>query len=330
MTDIYKILYNSLPLPYKKWLKQYLAYANFTISPERYAGFSIIYGLLLLISTTSFILIIEVSMRTTAIIVGLTVFLVFEAFMHSIIVLIADSRANFTEEILPDVLSLISSNIRSGLTPDKALMLAARSEFGPLEEEIKRAAKRMLSGEPIEEAIKVIPEKIKSKSLERTINLLSEGMAKGGSLQGLLDGLANDIREASLMRKEIAAQVMVYAIFIFFAVCIGAPVLLAVSSHLIQTMTTISRNINIDQAPMPTGQITFRIQKVNIDPTFLLKYSIVSLIINSIFGGILIGLIKDGSERAGIKYIPILMGISLGALFLARMVVFSFFTISPV
>lgn len=327
MMGLYRVIYNSLPSFYKNWVKRYLVYSNFTIPPEKYAGFSILYGLILFVSVTIFLFFIGLATKTASLVTGFLLFFTFEAFMHGILIYISDSRANFADEAIPDVLSLLSSNIRSGLTPDKALMLSAREEFGPLEEEIKRAAKKTLSGESIEEAIKIIPERINSKSLERTVSLLSEGMAKGGSLQDLLDGLANDIRETRLMKREISAQVMVYAIFIFFAVAIGAPVLLAVSSHLIETMGTISKGINTEYMSLTTNTLSFKFQKIQIDPAFLLRYSISSLIVTSIFGGILIGLIREGSERGGIKYIPILLAISITIFFLARIIIFKFFSI---
>ncbi|MBU5688077.1 MAG: type II secretion system F family protein [Candidatus Aenigmarchaeota archaeon] len=324
MIGIYRYLYKLMPKFYREWVKSYLKYANFSIPEEKFVGFTILYGLMLLISFYILFWLLNVSY-----IFALAIFVVFEVFMHVTLILVADSRANFADEILPDVLSLFSSNIRSGLTPDKALMLTARPEFGPLEEEIKRAAKKTLSGESIEDAIKVIPERINSKTLERTVKLLSEGMAKGGSLQNLLDGLANDIRESRLIKKEISAQVMVYAIFIFFAVGIGAPVLLATSNHLIETMSIISSNINLDKVSMP-AQIPIKIQNIEIDNSFLLRYSLSSLAITSIFGGLLIGLIKDGTERAGIKYIPILLVLSIGIFFLSKLMIFKFFALSPI
>ncbi|MEM5799511.1 MAG: type II secretion system F family protein [Candidatus Aenigmatarchaeota archaeon] len=324
MIGIYRYLYRLMPKFYSEWVKSYLKYANFSIPEEKFVGFTILYGFMLLISFYILFWLLNISY-----IFALAIFVVFEIFMHITLVLVADSRANFADEILPDVLSLFSSNIRSGLTPDKALMLTARPEFGPLEEQIKRAAKKTLSGESIEDAIKVIPERINSKILERTVKLLSEGMAKGGSLQNLLDSLANDIRESKLIKKEISAQVMVYAIFIFFAVGIGAPVLLATSNHLIETMSAISSNIKLDKVSMPT-QIPVKIQNINIDTSFLLKYSLSSLVITSIFGGLLVGLIKDGTEKAGIKYIPILLILSIGIFFLAKLMIFKFFAVSPV
>ncbi|MEO0282058.1 MAG: type II secretion system F family protein [candidate division WOR-3 bacterium] len=326
MIGIYRYVYKAMPKFYKDWIRKYLTYANFQINHEKYAGFSIIYGLILFITTLSLLRVLDFSYKTS-LTASIAIFIVFEFFMHGVLVLVSENRANFADEILPDVLNLLSSNIRSGLTPDKALMLTARPEFGPLEEEIKRAAKKTLSGESIEEAIKIIPERINSRNLERTVMLLSEGMSKGGSLQGLLDSLANDIRETRLIKKEIAAQVMVYAIFIFFAVAIGAPILMATSNHLIETMSSISANLKLENVAMPS-QIPIKIQKISVNKNFMLSYSITSLTITSIFGGILIGLIREGNEKAGIKYIPVLLAISIGLFFLSKAILAKLFVVA--
>ncbi|MBU5690025.1 MAG: type II secretion system F family protein [Candidatus Aenigmatarchaeota archaeon] len=325
MIGIYRSIYKILPKFYREWVRKYLVYANFQINHEKYAGFSVLYGLILFATILSLFKIMELPSKT-GFIVALSVLIIFEFFMHGILILISESRANFADEILPDVLNLLSSNIRSGLTPDKALMLTARPEFGPLEEEIKRAAKKTLSGESIEEAIKIIPERINSKILERTVMLLSEGMAKGGSLQGLLDGLANDIRESRMLKKEIAAQVMVYAIFIFFAVSIAAPILMATSNHLIEVMSKISSNINIGDVSIPS-QMPLKIQKISVNKTFMLSYSLASLTITSIFGGILIGLIREGTEKAGVKYIPVMFAISIGIFLISKIILLKVFAI---
>ncbi|MFH8080712.1 MAG: type II secretion system F family protein [Candidatus Aenigmatarchaeota archaeon] len=321
MIEIYKYLYKISPPFYRNWVKKYLKYCNFAIPEEKFIGFAILYGLALFLCFYFLF-----SLLGKPPFYAFILLLIFEAVMHASLVLVADSRANFADEILPDVLSLFSSNLRSGLTPDKALMLAARPEFGPLEEEIRRAAKKTLSGESIEEAIKIIPERINSKTLERTIKLLSEGMAKGGNLQNLLDGLANDIRESKLIKKEISAQVMIYAIFIFFAVAIGAPILFATSNHLIETMSAISSNININV--VSSEQLPMKIQKINISKSFLLEYSLASLTITSIFGGLLIGLIREGKEKAGLKYIPLILVLSIFLFFLSKAFLAKIFVIA--
>jgi hypothetical protein len=47
--------------------------------------------------------------------------------------------------------------------------------------------------------------------------------------------------------------------------------------------------------------------------------------VTSLFGGILMGLIQEGTEKAGLKYVPILFLISIGIFFVVRIIVASVF-----
>jgi len=320
---LYKIIYRMTPKVYRKWVEYKLTCADFSTHPEDYAGFSIFYGLALAVVTLFVGLLFDFSIYIS-IVLGISTFAVFEAIMHAIPLMIADSRANFTEEILPDALRLISSNIRSGLTPDKAFLLSARPEFGPLEIQMRDSAKLTLSGISVEEAIQNIPKKIDSKALRRSIDLLVEGMSRGGNLANLLDGLANDIRQTRILRKEIHSIVMMYAIFIFFAAGIGAPLLYGISSFLVQTMQQMGGRIEI-QETFTGGMKFMTFQAIGISQEFMMYYISISLGITSLFGGLLIGLIQEGKEKAGLKYIPLLLMISLTVFFLTRIMVVQIF-----
>lgn len=323
----YKIIYRMMPNGYRKWIEFKLSCADFSIPPEDYVGFSILYGLAL----TAIIFLITLLFNFTiyiSIVIGISAFAVFEAIMHAIPLMISDSRAKFTDEILPDALRLISSNIRSGLTPDKALLSSARPEFGPLERRIRDSAKLTLSGISIEEAVRNIPKKIDSKALRRSIDLLVEGISRGGNLANLLDGLANDIRQTKILKKEIHSIVMMYAIFIFFAAGIGAPLLYGISSFLVQTMQQMGGKIEVQEMPIGTSAIGTKFmtfQAVGIGQEFLMYYISISLGITSFFGGLLVGLIQEGTEKAGLRYIPILLMISLSVFFLTRIMVVQIF-----
>ncbi len=312
---MYEFIFRLTPKIYRKWMGAYLNYADIKMPVEKYVGFSFLFGLVSLPITILLMVGVGWSIQT-AFLFGLGISIIFELIIHFIPVMKADSRANFTDEILPDALRLMSANIRSGLTPDRALMLSARPEFGPLEESIRKAAKKTLAGEPLEEAILVMPKEINSESLARTINLLSEGIARGGNLSQLLDGLADDIKEARILKKEISAHVMLYVLFIFFAVGFGAPLLYGISTFLVETMLELSKAVTVEQ---PTTQfVSFNLKALDIKPEFLIIYSVISITVTSIFGSLLIGLVQEGTEKAGIKYIPVLLIIGLGIFFLSR------------
>jgi len=327
-TKMYDRLYRLLPSGYRGWVSKYITYADISISPEIYVGFSLLYGICLAFAGL-FLFILGILPNKFLIPISASIFISFEVIMHGILVVISDNRTKVVEEIIPDALRLISANIRSGLTIDKALLVSARSEFGPLEKEIRSAAKGTLSGESIENALKKIADKFNSKILSRSMELLVEGIMRGGDVPKLLDSLGEDIRQIRILKKEVSALVMVYAIFIFFASSVGAPVLYAVSGHLVNTMTEIGSTIDVKQSfgalggKLPLSSF----KSVEITPEFLDMYSLLAMSVISIFGGILIGLIQEGRESAGLKFTPFLLIISLTIYFVAKSVVTSTFGI---
>jgi hypothetical protein len=328
---IYEIVFRAMPPPYREWVKKYLNYSDFIISPAKYAGFSIIYGVLLgfSIAFTVYLFNLSVLGLTTGklmILFGLASFLAFEAFMHAMLIVVSSRIADFVDDILPDALRLVSANIRSGFTPDKALLLSARPEFGPLEKQIIKTAKLTFSGQPLEEAIQVMSKNINSSAIKRSVDLLVEGMQRGGNIANLLDGLSDDIRQTKILKKEVQAYVMMYAIFIFFAAGIGAPLLYGISSFLVETMKQLGGSINVNTA-LPGSMKFMNFTGVKVETQFLMLYMISALSITSIFGGLIMGLIQEGSEKAGLKFIPILFIISITMFFLVRVFVTRIFGI---
>ena len=320
------------PKGYKKWVERHIDYCNLDVSPIKLIGFFTFFsiGIGFAAGFLAFTLLSVPGEVMLAVWAG--GFVVAEIIMHVVLLLIADSRANFVETILPDALQIISSNLRSGLTPDKAILTSARPEFGPLENELRKVSKETLSGKPFDESLRGITKKIKSRVLEKTVDLLVEGLAKGGSLTTLLDSIAEDVRQVKLLRGEIKSFVTMYGIFIFFAAAIGAPILYSVSTYMVQTLTTLGGQIGTEDVLSSVSTslpLVFKFKNSAITPDFLLQYSTIALTVTSIFGSLLIGLVQDGTEKSGIKFIPVLLGMSLGIFFGSQLVlkyIFSAFT----
>lgn len=309
------------PKWYFKWLEKNLGYAGIDIRIERFVTLSLLYSfsLSILLFTIIFLLGYRLlSFLSFLLIPGL------QLGFDLVVVLIGDKRGSFVESVLPDALQLMSSNIRSGLTPDKALLFAARPEFGILENEIKLAARKAVAGESIESALMVLGNRIKSRIINRTFTLIVEGMKKGGEIASLLEQTAEDIRDLKILKKEIAAQVGMYAIFIFIAVGFAAPLLFAFSSHLVETMTAIGSKISITESMKYTTIGSLKLSVVKISPDFLRIYSLLTLTLSSIFGSLIVGLLQDGKESAGVKFIPILLLSNFIIYFVVRFILSSF------
>jgi len=323
---MYKFVYSIMPKNYKSWLEAHIGYCDLKIKPEKLFGSLLFLGALISISISLLLFLFKFLSFFYFIFSFLLLFLICEIIFHGLLVFTADTRANYVEEILPDALQIISSNMRAGLTHDKAILTSARPEFGPLEKELKNAAKETLSGKPLEEALRNMTKRIKSKLLERTVYLLIEGMEKGGSITALLESIATDIRQVRILKREIKSYVMMYGIFIFFAACIGAPLLYSVSIFLVETMTKFGGGIELEELPQAQVRLPLGTIKISeITPEFLSLYSYLAIGITTFFGSLLIGLVQEGTEKAGLKFLPIFFPIGFGVFLISQIAIRAIF-----
>ena len=235
--------------------------------------------------------------------------------------MVAESRARFVEKILPDILQLISSNMKSGLTTERALLASARPEFRVFAEELKLASAKVMAGERIEEALSDIASRIKSPTMERTIWLMVQGIKSGGEVADLLSQLADDLREENALKEETKAEVSMYVLLVFVAAAFGAPILFSVSSYIVGVLQSQTQNLAIEPEQLkeitrrsPVGRLgSMGIGQMTITPEFATMFAMISLLITCVCSSLVIGVINTGKEKDGVKFIPLItiMGVSL-------------------
>ncbi len=239
---------------------------------------------------------------------------------------IAEKKGEFVENILPDALQLVSSNIKAGLTTERALFMSARPEFKYLSVELKAASKRIIAGQGLADALTQLPAKIKSLILKRTMWLIVQGIKSGAQLADLLNNLSADLREDNELRHEIHANVSLYVLMIFFAAAIGAPALLGLSTIIVESITEQTQDISLPQdftsrasgsAIGVTGLVGTPASAI--EPAFILFFAQIALIVTVIFSSLVLGVINSGKELDGVKYIPVMLVIAFVVFFGIRL-----------
>ena len=230
---------------------------------------------------------------------------------------------------MPDALQLISANIKAGLTPDKALFLSARPEFGVLSDEIMFIGEETIAGKPIDEALIDFSKRVDSEVLSRTVDLIVEGMNAGGELASLLEKTADDIKMSEVMKGEIQANIGAYVVFLMMAVLLASPVLYAVSINFVGFSVSIKSNMDInsfkEQSPIGAASGFPSLSTGNsVDLNVLKLFSLINLSISAIFGAIVVGVLREGEETEGIHNIPIFLLVALGLFFLSLHLLSSF------
>lgn len=234
---------------------------------------------------------------------------------YTFISLRAERRKVRMEKVLPDALKLVSSNVRSGHTIEKAFLLSARDEFGPLSEELRLTAMEMYGGNSVESSLRKLESRVKSELFQETLKLLIDGIQAGGEKADLLESSAEDIRNSMELRKEIKSSIRMYVIFIVMVAVLGAPVLFSVSVYMAETTTDMWEGSDMGSmgdmggqgAGGAAGQIGFDLsfEAPQVDVDMFETFSYLAIITTNIFAALIISEIRNGNVKQGIKFAPV-------------------------
>jgi pilus assembly protein TadC len=222
----------------------------------------------------------------------------------------ADNRRDKLETALPDFLTLVASNIKAGMTLDQAMWYSAKPEFGLLSTEVKAVIKSSFSGDSLESTLDRLGGRFDSKVFKRTILLLKQATATGGELTNVLERTFDDVRNTIIMKKEIAASLVLYEIFVLFASVIGTPFLFAVASKLISVFEKISPQAGSLKGATGTPFSAFSSVSFGgavISSSDFFWFSIPTIFVTVLVSSFIVSAIKTGSKNQGMKYFPFML-----------------------
>jgi hypothetical protein len=107
--------------------------------------------------------------------------------------------------LLPDMLALISSSLRSGYSFAQGLQTVGQEMKEPIALEALRVQEEVAMGVSMEEALKRLVKRVRSYDLDLVVTAISIQYEVGGNLAELLDTIAETIRNRFRVRAEISA-----------------------------------------------------------------------------------------------------------------------------
>lgn len=231
--------------------------------------------------------------------------------VSSFLLMKAEDRRKKLEVSLPDFLTLVESNIKAGMALDQAMWYSAKPEFGLLSDEVKLVIKSSFSGESLESTLDRLGSRFDSKVFKRTLLLLKQASATGGELTEVLERTADDVRGSIIMKKEIAATLILYEIFVLFAAVVGTPFLFAVASKLISVFERIAPQAGSISAATggpfgAMGAVQFTGPVISSSDFFW--FSIPTIFVTAMISSLMVSVIRTGSKSQGMKYFPFVLG----------------------
>ncbi len=234
------------------------------------------------------------------------------------------NRTKRMEEVLPDFLRFVSENLKGGMSFEKALWSSIRPEFDVLAAEVRLAAKKVLTGQDVEEALSEFTSKYDSPMVKRAFDLVIEGIKGGGKIADLIDRIIEDIEEMRELKSEMRTTNLSYVIFITFVVIIVTPALFTLAFQFLTVLQGISAKLS--NAPQVSMGLPISLGKSAIDSGSFKEFSQYALIMISGFASIIVSIISTGNIKSGLKYIPIYIIASILAYNLFMIVTSGFFS----
>tara|TARA_Y100000310_G_scaffold340439_1_gene436249 strand:- start:15244 stop:16263 length:1020 start_codon:yes stop_codon:yes gene_type:complete len=207
------------------------------------------------------------------------------------------------EEMFPDFLEQVSSNLKGGMTFENAMWNSINPRFKTISSEITEVMKKVLTGTSTSDALKNLGRKYDSGMLKRTIDLIVGELDSGGNISNLLDRMAKDLERIKEMKNEMTASVIGYMIMVSVIVIFVAPLLFALSFHLLIIIIGFLEVLEPRaRAPLLTP---IKISASELSPGDFKLFSVITILTISLIASFIVSIIEKGDIKGGLKYIPI-------------------------
>jgi len=310
---LYRWLANFYPNKYKTYLAKELIYGGEKDHVDYWLGASFALAFFTVVAVLLFPLVLMDSYDFFFILYAVVTFFLMHFIIYMIVYYKQMDRTQRIENSLPDMLQLVASNLKAGMTPYQSLKMASRKDFGPLKEEIDYATAKALGIENFGEALMSIKDHVKSDMLDRALKLLTSSLKAGGRLAEVLENVSLDIAETRELKRDLVTSTKSYSMFIMFMVVFGAPLLLGISFQFLTMVTDLYVSSAIEGGGL--------IGEIAITPEYFSNFAIVFLLITAILASSLMGTIREGDFKYGLRNFPLIFFGSVILFFVVRYVV---------
>ena len=214
-------------------------------------------------------------------------------------------RTKKLEEMLPNFLQVVSSNLKGGMSFENSLWAAIKPRFSILANEMAEVSKKVMTGYDVYKALMELSKKYNSSMLRRTVDLIMSELESGGNVAELIDRIVENMKETKNLKADMAASAIAYIIFISIIVIVIAPLLFSLSYTLLIIITNFMGKMATATQGVSTLPFTFG--KVAVDPTNFRIFSVSALSVIALFSSMIVSIVEKGDIKGGIKYIPIFL-----------------------
>jgi flagellar protein FlaJ len=207
-------------------------------------------------------------------------------------------RIRRLEAEFPAMVRDISLSVKSGMTPEEAMSLAAEGQYGALTPAIKQIDNMISWGVSFENALLYFAKKYPTSLIRRTIFTLIEASRMGGQLGEILEGAATDAEETKALERRRSSETKPYLIVCYVSYFVFLAVILIMSYVFLPMMKEAAELTSGGALPSGVGQFAVSDK----DLALYNRLFFHALVLQGFFAGIVTGKIGEGKVVAGLKH----------------------------
>ena len=228
-------------------------------------------------------------------------------------------KRNEKEDKFPDFLRDLAEYWKGGLSMTVAVQTLATSEYGALNDEVRKMSSQLSWGVKFGDVINIFAERVGTPLVKRAISLISEADRAGGKISDILITAANDSREIKFLESERERAIGSYIAVIWTSYGVFLGVIVVLAKVFIPAIA--DSNAGGGDGGDSGGQNIGNMQIRAIDPLFFLTIFYYGVTMQAMGNGAMAGLMATGRITSGFKH--------SGMMIVLAILVFNFIAFTP-
>lgn len=224
------------------------------------------------------------------------------------------------EKDLPEFIDNLISNLKGGISLEKALLKSVRKDQKILLKEISLINEKIFMGMGVADAIKDFMNRYDSPVISRTLFLITEGMGGGGNLTKPLETISKNLKKIYELNDEIKANSSGFAVVITSITIVVSPLLFALALTLLNFIGNLFALLAETENQM--------LMVTSIPPEYtmyLQNFSYAMIVLITFFSSLISAQLKNEKIYESLKYLPFYIVIALVLYWQFSKILLSFF-----